>query len=270
VEVCGLLLFSKLSEVLKSVILDCRKVQGEARGRSQLQARIFIYDTMHLVTDWSFIFIVVILSLMRMALPLLLTGGVSAALSHARSIASVSLILLDTWRRNKDNDDDDDDDDDEEEEEESEEEESEEEPAPTASASAPKKAELTREERRAQKKQAKTKATGTIEEEEDEDPLLANPNHSGMKMLKLSEVSAPRELSRRERYVSFLCYLESHQTSELGYREEKEKKEAKERFHKLQAQGKTDQSRKDLERLAKIRAEREAAAAKRKAEAEGM
>jgi hypothetical protein len=38
----------------------------------------------------------------------------------------------------------------------------------------------------------------------------------------------------------------------------------------LHVQGKTDQAQKDLARLAKIRAEREAAQARRKAEADGM
>jgi hypothetical protein len=38
----------------------------------------------------------------------------------------------------------------------------------------------------------------------------------------------------------------------------------------LHMQGKTEQAKTDLARLAKIRAEREAAQAKRKAEAEGM
>jgi len=38
----------------------------------------------------------------------------------------------------------------------------------------------------------------------------------------------------------------------------------------LHVQGKTEQAQKDLSRLAKIRAEREAAQAKRKAEADGM
>ena len=41
------------------------------------------------------------------------------------------------------------------------------------------------------------------------------------------------------------------------------------RHSQLHAQGKTDQAKSDLARLAKIRAEREAAQAKRKAEAEG-
>ena len=72
------------------------------------------------------------------------------------------------------------------------------------------------------------------------------------------------------------------------HREEKEAKEKKERYWKvrasgpssplvpdsillpqLHAQGKTDEAKADLARLAKIRAERDAAQAKRKAEAEG-
>jgi hypothetical protein len=52
-------------------------------------------------------------------------------------------------------------------------------------------------------------------------------------------------------------------------REAKEKKDAQERYWKLHEQGKTDQAKTDLARLAKIRAEREAASAQRKAETEG-
>ncbi|KAH9984714.1 casein kinase substrate phosphoprotein PP28-domain-containing protein [Russula vinacea] len=85
-------------------------------------------------------------------------------------------------------------------------------------------------------------------EDEDEDELIANPNRV-TKKLNISDLSAPRELTRRER-------------------EQKEKKEAKDRYWKLHVQGKTDQAKADLSRLAKIRAEREAATAKRKAEAE--
>jgi hypothetical protein len=40
-------------------------------------------------------------------------------------------------------------------------------------------------------------------------------------------------------------------------------------FIQLHVQGKTDEAKADLSRLAKVRAEREAAQAKRKAEAEG-
>jgi Casein kinase substrate phosphoprotein PP28 len=56
----------------------------------------------------------------------------------------------------------------------------------------------------------------------------------------------------------------------MSYREEKEKREAKERYWKLHLQGKTTEAQTDLARLAKVRAEREAAAAKRKAEEECM
>lgn len=78
---------------------------------------------------------------------------------------------------------------------------------------------------------------------------MANPNLVSGKQKSLASLNAPRELTRRER-------------------EEKEAKEKKERYWKLHEQGKTEQAQADLARLAKIRAEREAAAAKRKAEAE--
>lgn len=52
-------------------------------------------------------------------------------------------------------------------------------------------------------------------------------------------------------------------------REQKEKQEAKDKYWKLHVQGKTDQAKTDLARLARIRAEREEAQAKRKAETEG-
>ena len=51
-------------------------------------------------------------------------------------------------------------------------------------------------------------------------------------------------------------------------REEIQKAEAKRRYEKLHAQGKTDEARADLARLALIRKEREAAAARKKVEKE--
>lgn len=41
--------------------------------------------------------------------------------------------------------------------------------------------------------------TGDEEEEEGVDPLLANPNRALGKKLNISDLDAPRELSRRER-----------------------------------------------------------------------
>ncbi|CCO28737.1 28 kDa heat-and acid-stable phosphoprotein OS=Homo sapiens GN=PDAP1 PE=1 SV=1 [Rhizoctonia solani AG-1 IB] len=117
--------------------------------------------------------------------------------------------------------------------------------------------EMTRAERKALKKQQGTKqkgkGIGTIkegsEEGSEDDSDLINPNRVPMKNLSISDVGAPRELSRRER-------------------EAKEKKEAEDRYWKLHVQGKTDKAKSDLARLAKIRAEREVAAARRKQEAE--
>jgi hypothetical protein len=54
------------------------------------------------------------------------------------------------------------------------------------------------------------------------------------------------------------------------FREAKEKKEAQERYWKLHEAGKTEQAKSDLARLAVIRKQREEAAAKRKAEQEGV
>jgi hypothetical protein len=92
------------------------------------------------------------------------------------------------------NDDDDDSDDDEEEEEESEEE-SEEEPA--AGGSAEPQPELSRAERKELKKK---QAAAKQQEGDDEDEDLINPNHVSKKM-NISDLNAPRELTRRERHV---------------------------------------------------------------------
>jgi len=149
-------------------------------------------------------------------------------------------------KRDAEDEEDDDEDEDEDEEGESEEEESEEEDESTA---IPQQQEMSRADRKALKKQGKKKEQDEEQDEEDgEDPLLANPNRTVGRM-KISDLAAPREMTRKER-------------------EAKEKVEAKEKYMKLHAQGKTEQAQKDLVRLTKIRAEREAAQAKRKAEAD--
>ncbi|KAF8259724.1 casein kinase substrate phosphoprotein PP28-domain-containing protein [Lactarius quietus] len=115
---------------------------------------------------------------------------------------------------------------------------------------APGDPELSRVERRElKKKQAAEQAAKAEGEDGDEDDLLVNPNRV-TKKLNISDLSAPRELTRRER-----CSTRAR---------------AHVRCFQLHLEGKTDQAKADLSRLAKIRAEREAAAAKRKAEAEGQ
>jgi hypothetical protein len=161
-------------------------------------------------------------------------------------------VGVDRRRRKEDVEEDSDDSDDSEEDEEDSEEGSEED------SEAEDKPELTRAERKALKKQEaekkKGKATGkgassskAGDDDEDDDDLI-NPNHV-KQSLNISDLGAPRELSRRER-------------------EQKEKQDAKDRYWKLHVQGKTDEAKSDLARLAKIRQEREAAQARRKAEAE--
>jgi len=75
---------------------------------------------------------------------------------------------------------------------------------------------------------------------------VSNPNVQRKQHVKVSDLeeAAQPELSRRER-------------------EEIEKQRAKERYWKLHEQGKTEEARKDLERLAIIRKQREEAAKKR-------
>ncbi|XP_041098175.1 pdgfa associated protein 1a [Polyodon spathula] len=75
---------------------------------------------------------------------------------------------------------------------------------------------------------------------------IENPNRISQKNKKVTEVdlNEPKELSRRER-------------------EEIEKQQAKERYMKLHLEGKTDQARADLARLALIKKQREEAARKR-------
>ncbi|KAA3453073.1 28 kDa heat and acid-stable phosphoprotein-like [Gossypium australe] len=78
---------------------------------------------------------------------------------------------------------------------------------------------------------------------------IENPNLAKQKNVKAKDADMGRttELSRRER-------------------EEIEKQKAHERYMKLQEQGKTEQARKDLERLALIRQQRAEAAKKREEE----
>jgi len=78
---------------------------------------------------------------------------------------------------------------------------------------------------------------------------IENPNKTKAKNLKAkdADLEKPTELSRRER-------------------EEIEKQKSHERYMKLQEQGKTDQAKKDLERLALIRQQRADAAKKREEE----
>ncbi|KAA1104673.1 hypothetical protein PGT21_029644 [Puccinia graminis f. sp. tritici] len=114
----------------------------------------------------------------------------------------------------------------------------------------------TRAERKAAKKQAAGKSTktgndGEDSDDDDQDLGLGNSNRVVKKAVKINEISNldTGTLNRKEREAA-------------------EKKAAQERYWKLHQAGKTDEAKVDLARLAKIRQEREQAAAFRKAEAE--
>uniref|UniRef100_UPI00398EB325 pdgfa associated protein 1a isoform X1 n=1 Tax=Pristiophorus japonicus TaxID=55135 RepID=UPI00398EB325 len=82
---------------------------------------------------------------------------------------------------------------------------------------------------------------------------IENPNRIVQKNKKITEVDLnppQRELSRRER-------------------EEIEKQQARERYMKLHLEGKTEQARADLARLAIVRKQREDAAKKRESDKKG-
>lgn len=149
-------------------------------------------------------------------------------------------------RRDSDDGDDDDDDSDVQEESGEEEEESGEEGEEGTTASG----QLSRIERRELKKKqaAEKQAQKTAADENEEDADLIDPNHVEKK-LNISDLSAPRELTRKER-------------------EAKQKQEAEKHYWKLHLAGETDRAKSDLARLKKIKEEREAAQAKRKAEGE--
>ncbi|KAI6003306.1 casein kinase substrate phosphoprotein PP28-domain-containing protein [Pisolithus orientalis] len=168
--------------------------------------------------------------------------------------ADGTTVSTDDWKKRRDldeHDDDSDEDADEDEDEEASSEEDEEDEDGDGNeqgGSSIQQQELSREERRALKAQEKLKKQQKQDADEEEDPDLINPNHVQRK-LNISDIGASQQLTRREREV-------------------KEKQEAKDRYWKLHAAGKTAEAKADLTRLQKIREEREAAQAKRKAEAE--
>ncbi|CAL4954531.1 unnamed protein product [Urochloa decumbens] len=101
------------------------------------------------------------------------------------------------------------------------------------------------------------------EEEESEDESGEKPKHKGTEgiiQIENPNLVKARNIKAKE--------VDLGKTTELSRREreELEKQKAHERYMKLQEQGKTEQSRKDLERLALIRQQRADAAKKREEE----
>ncbi|KAJ4321871.1 hypothetical protein N0V94_002705 [Neodidymelliopsis sp. IMI 364377] len=162
--------------------------------------------------------------------------------------------------------------------EESSEEESSEEESSEDEDGKPKQEELTREQRRdaakARKQAAIAKKSQKVPEagdlptsdEESDDDMPANPNHTAKARTQAAKAPVdpdaapePAAKGKGKQDVSQLSRRE---------REALQAQQAKERYEKLHAEGKTEQARADLERLKLVKERREAEAARKKAEAE--
>jgi hypothetical protein len=143
--------------------------------------------------------------------------------------AAPALMLSDHYIRRARTGHDEEDSEEEDEDEEDEDEESEEGSEVEQAAGSTPQPELTRTERRElKKKQAAQKQKERDEGGEDAD--LINPNHVEKK-LNISDLGAPRELTRRERCATII--LNWFWPEQLSFREQKEKQEAKDRYWKV-------------------------------------
>ena len=142
----------------------------------------------------------------------------------------------------------------------------------------PNKPTMTREQRRAAAKAKKEAAiarkskqvakpgdlpsSDEDEEESDSDDAPANPNHTAKSRSQASATPLSPDSKTGEKPASSGAQLSRRE------REALQAQQAKERYQKLHAEGKTDEARADLARLSLIRERREVEAARKKAEKE--
>lgn len=101
------------------------------------------------------------------------------------------------------------------------------------------------------------------QESEDEDEALpANPNHTAKSRSQLVKNEDEDEEKPKKKVVKDLSQLSRRE------REAIQAQQARERYLKMHAEGKTDEARSDLARLAIIREQREAERARKEAEKE--
>ena len=146
-------------------------------------------------------------------------------------------------------------------------------------AAGPAKQSLTREERKAEarkrkeaaiaKKNKKAAAPGDLpsssEEESEDGDMPPNPNHTVKAAKMAATATAPKDDSDVQ-----ATGKKKADATQLSRREREalQAQQAKERYQKLHAEGKTEEARADLERLRLVRERREQDAAQKKAEAE--
>ncbi|GMH30355.1 hypothetical protein Nepgr_032198 [Nepenthes gracilis] len=98
------------------------------------------------------------------------------------------------------------------------------------------------------------------EEESEDETQRKRKGIQGIIEIENPNLVEPKNLKAKDVVVEKTTELSRHE------REELEKQKAHERFMRLQEQGKTDQAKKDLERLKLVREQRAEAARKREAE----
>ena len=107
-----------------------------------------------------------------------------------------------------------------------------------------------------EKKREETDESSSEESSDEEQVRTNNPNVQQTRNKKLNSLTDTQQMQQGGQPLS------------RRQREEIQKAEAQRRYRQLHAQGKTDEARADLARLAIIRKEREAAAARKKVEKE--
>jgi hypothetical protein len=150
--------------------------------------------------------------------------------------------------------------------------------------SKPAESEMTREQRRDAAKARKQAAiakknqkvpeagdlpTDSEEESDDDDDMPANPNHTAKARSQAAKAPAATE-EPAAAPAAGKGKGKAPDVSQLSRREREafQAQQAKERYEKMHAEGKTEQARSDLERLALVKERREAEASRKKAEAE--
>jgi len=184
--------------------------------------------------------------------------------------------VINMWADPSPEDEEDDDDDEEDSDEEESDEDDDGRPGPVAP-----REEVTREQRKAQAKARKEAAIAkrkghaaepgdlppseSDEDEDDDDDMPANPNHTAK-----ARSQAAAAVTAAAVTAAAPATNGKTPTSQLSRREREalQAQQEKERYQKLHAEGKTEQARADLERLALVREKRDAEAARKKAEAE--
>lgn len=113
----------------------------------------------------------------------------------------------------------------------------------------------------------KGKGKGSTEDNPDDEALPANPNHTANSRAQLNDDGAntTNNTTNKKKVIT-----KGTDTSQLSRREREaiEAHQERERYMKLHAEGKTEEARSDLARLALVREQREADRARKEAEKE--